>query len=65
MYKMLNKIVNATIAPIEIQKPPSVVKSPFDLRRALPTVVAVELSLYGCNNIERHASIEILSPLQH
>jgi hypothetical protein len=49
---MLNKIANAIIAPIESQKPPSVVKSPFDLRRALPTVGAsTEVSVFGCNNI--------------
>jgi hypothetical protein len=50
---MLNKIANAIIAPIESQKPPSVVKSPFDLRRALPTVGAsIEVSVFGCNDIE-------------
>jgi hypothetical protein len=48
MYKMLNKIVNAIMAPMESQKPPSVVKSPFDLRRALPTVGAsIEVSVFG------------------
>jgi hypothetical protein len=65
MYKMLNKIANPTMAPMEIQKPPSVVKSPFALRIALPTVGAsIEVSLFGCNNIERLKLIEML-PLQH
>jgi hypothetical protein len=51
---MLNKIVNAIMAPMESQKPPSVVKSPFDLRRALPTVGAsIKVSVFGCNDIER------------
>ena len=66
MYKMLNKIANPIMAPMESQKPPSVVKNPFDLRRASPTVGAsIEVSVFGCNNIEKIALVEMLQPLQH
>jgi hypothetical protein len=59
---MLNKIVNAIMAPMESQKPPSVVKSPFDLRRALPTVGAsIKVSVFGCNNNERLALGDIVN----
>jgi hypothetical protein len=60
---MLNKIVNPIIAPIESQKPESLVKSPFDLRIAFPIVGSlIEMSLFGCNNIERLTLVEMFSP---
>lgn len=50
MYKVLNKIMNPTRAPMDSQNPHSPVNKPFDFRIASPTVFAsMVVSLFGCN----------------